>query len=177
MENKYYITRREDLRDHADKTEISLQEWMGFVKMDPDMRLENETTVKLPDGSDYTYPSPGKAVWLYREAGQASPREVLFDYESGNVVISNPDTATLKKIQHIAFKLNTRVFKETPHDTGHIIAEEPVLVPRFSFSTMMTPFRKVITHMAHSLQQSIFSLFNNSPEKVVRNPDDKTKDQ
>ena len=64
MENKYYITRREDLRDHADKTEISLQEWMGFVRMDPDMRLENETTVKLPDGSDYTYPSPGKAVWL-----------------------------------------------------------------------------------------------------------------
>lgn len=177
MENMYYITRREDLVDHSDGSAISLQEWCSLVRMDPDMRLEESTTVSLPDGSTYTYPTPGKAIWLYREPGQATSREIVFDYVSGNIEIANPDIATQKKIRHIAFKLNTRVFKETPRDTGHVLIEEPVMVPRFNFATMMNPFKKVFSHIAHSLQQSLFSLFQNSPEKVIRKQDDSSKEQ
>ncbi|WP_315814972.1 hypothetical protein [Paraflavitalea speifideaquila] len=173
MESKLYITRRKDLFDHTDNSEITLQEWTNFVANDPDMRLENETTVTLPDGTDYRYPSPGKAIWLNRQPGERIAQEVIFDYASGNIIIDDPDAATLKKIRHIAFKLNTRVFKETPHDTGQVLEEQTVLVPRFSFGSMMAPFKKVFLHIGHLFHQAFFSLFSNSPEKLVRNSKDK----
>jgi hypothetical protein len=177
MENKLYITRRKDLFDHAGDTEITLKEWTTFVANDPDMRLEHYTTVTLPDGSEYRYPSPGKAVWLYRQPGEFTPREIIFDYADGNIIITDPDQITLKKIRHIAFKLNTRVFKETPKDTGHILEEQPVLIPRFGFHTMIAPFKKVILAVWHLFQHIAFSFFRNSPEKLINDRKDKLKDQ
>lgn len=177
MENIYYITRRKDLVDHADATEISLQEWTSFVTKDPDMQLENVTTVTLGDGTQYTYPSPGRAIWFYREPGNSQPNPVVFDYNSGNIVITNVNAATLKKIRHIAFKLNTKIFRETEKDTGRMLAAAPPFSPRFTFSTMLAPFRKIVIHIGHSLQQSFFSLFKHSPEKLIQNGDDKIKDQ
>ncbi len=62
MENKLYITRRKDLFDHAGDTEITLQEWATFVANDPGHAVRHYTTVTLPDGSEYRYPSPEKAI-------------------------------------------------------------------------------------------------------------------
>lgn len=177
MENKLYITRRKDLFDHAVNTEISLQEWTNFVANDPDMRLEHYTTVTLPDGSEYRYPSPGKAIWLQREPGEFTTREVVFDYSDGNIIITDPDQSTLKKIRHIAFKLNTRVFKETPKDTGVILEEQHALVPRFGFKNMMAPFKKVMLAVWHLLHHIAFSFFRSSPEKLINDRKEKMKDQ
>ncbi len=163
--------------DHADATEITLQEWTSFVSKDPDMQLENVTTVTLDDGTQYTYPSPGRAIWFYREPGQSQPNPIVFDYNSGNIVITNVNAATLKKIKHIAFKLNTKIFLETDKDTGLLLAADPAMAPRFTFSTLVAPFKKVVIHIGHSIQQSFFSLFNNSPEKVIQNGEEKIKDQ
>lgn len=177
MENRYYITRREDLMDHGDASEISLQEWTSFVSKDPDMQLEDVTTVTLADGTQFTYPSPGRAIWFYREPGQSQPNPIVFDYHSGNIVVVNADIPTVKKIQHIAFKLNTKIFRETEKDTGQQIVEEHALAPRFTFSTMMAPLKKLFAHLGHSIQHSFFSLFDNSPEKLIHNGDDQLKDQ
>lgn len=177
MDNIYYITRRADLMDHAEATEISLQEWTSFVSKDPDMQLENVTTVTLDDGTQYTYPSPGRAIWFYREPGQSQPNPIVFDYNSGNIVITNVNAATLKKIKHIAFKLNTKIWRETDKDTGHILTIDPAFAPRFTFSTLVAPFKKVFIHIGHAVQQSFFSLFNNSPEKLIQKGDDTIKDQ
>lgn len=177
MEKSYYITRRKDLIDHAEATEITLQEWTGFVSKDPDMQLENVTTVTLDDGTQYTYPSPGRAIWFYREPGNTQPDPIIFDYNSGNIVITNAQAATLQKIRHIAFKLNASILLETDKDTGLLLASPPALAPRFTFKTIVAPFKKIVIHIGHAVQQSFFSFFKSSPEKLIQERDDQRKDQ
>lgn len=166
MESKVYITRREDLFQPSTDTEITLQEWMTFVANDPEMRLDNYTTVTLPDGQEYRYPSPGKAVWMNREPGALTVKEVVFDYTTEGIVINDPDQRTLNKIRHIAYKLNTRIFKETKRYTEQIPVEQPLLIPRFSFSSLVMPLKKSLPQIRYFFQQFAFSLSGNNQEKL-----------
>lgn len=166
MESKIYITRRTDLFHPATDGDITLQEWLTFVANDPEMRLDNNTTVILPDGEVYSYPSPGKAVYLQRRPGELDVKEVTFDFTTDGIVVDSGDPQVLNKIRHIAYKLNTRIFKETSKFTEQVAVEPPVLIPRFSFSSLVSPFKKVIPQIRYFLQQYAFSLSGNNPEKV-----------
>lgn len=166
MESKFYITRRKDLFDHTPGTGISLQEWTSFVENDPEMRLDNSTTVTLPDGETYRYTSPGTAVYLNRQPGESTVQEVVFDYAGGNILVNNADQRTLSKIRHIAYKLNTRIFKETKKYTAEILVKQPVLIPRFSLSSMMTPLKKTIPSIRNLVQQLAFTFLRNGHEKL-----------
>jgi hypothetical protein len=166
MESKFYITRKQDLLDHSSDTGISLQEWTNFVEKDPEMRLDNCTTVTLSNGETYQYASPGTAVWLNREPGATVVKEVMFDYVAGSVVVNDADQRTLDKIRHIAFKLNTRIFKETKRYTEQILVEQPALIPRFSLGSMMAPLKKTIPSIRYFFQQLAFGSLRNSHEKL-----------
>lgn len=166
MESKFYITRKQDLLDHSSGNGISLQEWTNFVENDPEMRLDNYTVVTLPSGEVYQYASPGTAVWLNREPGATVIREVMFDYAGGNILVNDADKRTLDKIRHIAFKLNTRIFKETKKYTEQILVQPPVLIPRFSIGSMMAPLKKTIPSIRYFFQQLTYPFLRNSHEKL-----------
>lgn len=166
MESKFYITRKQDLLDHSTGTGISLQEWTNFVEKDPEMRLDNCTTVTLPNGETYQYASPGTAVWLNREPGATVVKEVMFDYVAGSILVNDADKGTLDKIRHIAFKLNTRIFKETKKYTEQILVEQQAFVPRFSLGSMMAPLKKTIPSIRYLFQQLAYPFLRNSHEKL-----------
>ncbi|AXY72779.1 hypothetical protein D3H65_01800 [Paraflavitalea soli] len=166
MDAKFYITRKQDLLDHSSGNSISLQEWTNFVEKDPEMRLDNCTAVTLPNGEIYKYASPGTAVWLNREPGSNEVKEVMFDYAGGCILVNDADQRTLKKIRHIAYKLNTRIFKETKRYTEEILVEQPVLIPRFSLGSMIAPFKKTIPSIRYLFQQLAYALQGGGHEKL-----------
>jgi len=168
MNSKFHLTRKQDLLDHSSGsgTGISLQEWTNFVENDPEMRLDNCTTVTLPNGEVYQYASPGTAVFLNREPGATAVKEVVFDYAGGAILVNDADQRTLNKIRHIAFKLNTRIFKETKKYTEQIVVQPPVLIPRFSLGSMLAPLKKTIPSIRYLFQQLAFAFLRNSHEKL-----------
>jgi hypothetical protein len=165
MDSTTYITRKTDLFDHSPDKEITLQEWMAMVANDPEMRLDNYTTVKLWNGEDYRYPSPGTAVFLSREPGQSTIREIVFDFVAGSIIIKNADQKAMDKIRLLAFKLNARIFRETKISTEQIPLEQLIINPRFSFSDLLVPFKKSIPQLRYLFQQLAFAFSRNSQEK------------
>jgi hypothetical protein len=154
-----YITRKENLFDHNAAREISLTKWSAFVANDPEMRLDNRTSVLLPTGEVYQYASPGTAVWLNREPGQSTVKEVVFDYRDGNIVINNPDKKTIDKVRHIAFKLNAHIFMETKSFTAELPVELPMVKPRFRFSDALNPFKRAIPQLRYFFKHLALSFF------------------
>ena len=106
MNQELYITRKRKWYDANPNADISIDEWSAFVKMDPEMRLDNSSTVMLENGESYTYNNPGTAVWLNAVGKQPA---LTFDFISGNIVIKNPSAAAIAKIKHAAFKLGASV--------------------------------------------------------------------
>jgi hypothetical protein len=154
-----YITRKENLFDHNSTRAISLSKWSAFVANDPEMRLDNQTSVLLPNGEIYQYASPGTAVWLNREPGQSAVREVIFDYRDGNIVINNPDKKTIDKVRHIAFKLNAHIFMETKSFIAELPVEIPMVKPRFRFSDALNPFKRAIPQLRYFFKHIALSFF------------------
>lgn len=161
-----YITRKENLFDHNSTRGISLSKWSAFVANDPEMRLDNHTSVQLPNGEVYKYASPGTAVWLNREPGQSAVREVVFDYRDGNIVINDSDKKTIDKVRHIAFKLNAHIFMETKSYTAELPVELPLLKPRFRFSDALKPFRRSIPQLRYFFKHFALSFFKGGRREV-----------
>jgi hypothetical protein len=148
MGREVYITRKKQWFDPESDKAIPLDDWMTFVKNDPDMRLDNATEVKLEGGEMFRYDNPGAAVFLHRKCGEMEVCEITFEYISGNIRIDEPDTETMEKIKHIAFKLNAHVQSETEAETEEIELSQPEEVkPAFKFEDILNPFKKIINKL------------------------------
>jgi hypothetical protein len=169
MINTIYITRKSDLTNLYADRDITLQEWMTFVLNDPEMRLDNHTTVTLANGELYRYANPGAAVFFQRATGQSAVREVVFDFIDGGIRIYNGDQPTIQKIKQIAFKLNAQIFQETKSYTLQIPLErEPNLRARFYFKDLLTPFKKLLPQLRYRFQHFAFSWFRHGQEKQLK---------
>ena len=84
---------------------ITLQEWLDYVRTDPEMRLDGFAEVTTPQGPTLRYESPGLAVWTAYELDGIP----WFDFREDCIVVKNPDAKILKKMNQIAEKLNARV--------------------------------------------------------------------
>ena len=106
MEQEMHITRKENWFDSDPKNEISMDEWVACVKMDPEMRLDNFSEVTLDNGETFQYANPGTAVWIgYAE----NDTKTIFDFLSGNITVKNPTPSAIEKMKHIAFKLGAKL--------------------------------------------------------------------
>lgn len=162
MDAKIHITRKKDLFDLSPGKKITLQEWSSFVDRDPEMRLDNCTTVVLSNGTSYTYKSPGTAVWLKRLPGESIASEVKFDYVDGTIQVEDPDERTLEKIRHIAFKLNTYLFRETRRWTEELPVEVPAREPGFQYSSLLSPLKKWLPQIRYFFTHLAFATNRNS---------------
>lgn len=162
MDTKIHLTRKKDLFDRTSKKAVTLQEWSTFVDNDPEMRLDNATTVTLANGTSYTYKSPGTAVWLNRKPGDTEYKVVKFDYVDGAIVVDDPDKRTIEKARHIAFKLNTHLFKETKRWTEELLVERTAVVPRFQFSSLLSPLKKWLPQLRYFFQHFAFATSRNN---------------
>jgi hypothetical protein len=96
-----HITRAKLWTDDAHP--IALAEWAAYVSGDPELDMTGVAETPTPDGI-LRYENPGLAVWRSPESGQ-----VWFDLRHGNVVVKNPDDATIEKMVAVARRLNAHV--------------------------------------------------------------------
>ena len=121
MEQELYITRKENWFDSDPEHDISMEEWIACVKMDPEMRLDNFSEVKLENGETFQYDNPGTAVWVGHSENDI---KTTFDFLSGNITVRNPTSSAIEKMKHIAFKLGAKL----QGDEGEVFATEDTLV-------------------------------------------------
>jgi hypothetical protein len=115
-----HITRA-DRWTHAESSPITLDEWLAYVRSDPEMRLDGYADAPLSDGSVLRAESPGLSVWTEYSGDGHDSNHAWFDWEKGRVVVKNPDEEILRKMHVIAVHFGARVQGdegETYDETG-----------------------------------------------------------
>lgn len=108
MGYEVHITRKDFWSDESGP-DLSLEEWIDYVKSDPDMRLDGFAETRTPDGQVLRIESPGLAVWVAYSKHQEDGNKAWFDHLSGSVDMKNPDEEILGKMFEIATALGGKV--------------------------------------------------------------------
>jgi hypothetical protein len=103
-----HITRASDWTESAAHP-ISLDEWVGYVSSDSEMRLDNRAEATTTSGDDLAIESPGIAVWTAWRSDGVRGNHAWFYYFDGEIMVKNPDREILRKMYRIAVALKARV--------------------------------------------------------------------
>lgn len=103
-----HITRRGNWFD-KNGSGIGIDEWKALVLSDPDMRLEGHASGVVGGGSILRMESEGLAGWTAYAEAASSKNMVWFHFRRGNVIVKNPDGASLVKMWQLARKLDAKV--------------------------------------------------------------------
>jgi hypothetical protein len=107
MGYEVHITRKENWFDEG--PEISLTDWLGVVRTDPEMRHDGFAEASVGNGSVLRVEDPSMAVWLAYPGHLEDGNKAWFWLSNGNVVTKNPDEAMLNKMLLIAYQLSAKV--------------------------------------------------------------------
>lgn len=99
-----YITRAENWLENEEK-QIDEPEWRKIVEFDDDLCLTGFAEAISPQGEIIRYENTLLAKWC----GHPELNVVWFDFRRGNVIVKNPDDATLDKMRQIAQKLRAKI--------------------------------------------------------------------
>ena len=99
-----HITRAENWWENQGK-EVRENEWRELIEADAELCLSGFAEANSSHGEMIRYENALLTTW----SGHPNLDVVWFDFRGGNVVIKNPDEATLTKMQQIAQKLNAKV--------------------------------------------------------------------
>lgn len=108
MGYELHITRAEDWTDSAE-VPISLEEWLAFVAVDPELRHDGVAATTLPDGGVFEVREPGLVVWTaHPQAGKGEGLPWI-RYVDGQLQSKHPDPPFLRKMHEIATALGARL--------------------------------------------------------------------
>jgi collagen type III alpha len=99
-----YVTRAQRPQD-GKQTPIGYDDWLKVVEADPDLWMRTAAETKTASGKMLRYKNKGMAVWT----AHSKCKKVWFDLRGGNVVVEDPDEATIEKMQAIASALSAKV--------------------------------------------------------------------
>jgi hypothetical protein len=103
-----HVTRAEEWYQ-SKMNPISLEEWVAYVRSDPEMRLEGYAEASVPNEGTLGYVSEGLAVWTAYSGGGKGGNFAWFDFQRGEVVVKNPDEEIIGKMCSVAKALSARV--------------------------------------------------------------------
>ena len=103
-----HITRASDWTE-SPAHPISLDEWIGYVRADSEMRLDNRAEATTSSGEHLVADSPGLAVWAKWKDNGLDGNYAWFYYYDGEITVKNPDRDILRKMYRIALALKARV--------------------------------------------------------------------
>ncbi len=113
-----HITRREHWAD-TDVPDISLDEWLSYIKTDSELELRNES--EIISGSENNFENrPGFCEWNSHPTERDPTSRPWFAYWKGSIETKNPDAPTIRKMIQIATALNAKV----QGDDGEFYNEE-----------------------------------------------------
>jgi hypothetical protein len=102
-----HITRAEHWTE-SESTPITIDEWLGYLAGDTEMRLDNIAEAEV-EGSTLRYENDGLAVWTAYGGHGLKGYMAWFDFYRGEVVVKNPDDEILGKMRRIASALKAKV--------------------------------------------------------------------
>jgi hypothetical protein len=109
-----HIVRQKDYNDLQAKSNISLEEWMDYIKSDPELELTGGLILTLPvllDSTDISYPEEERAgycEWIGHPRADADTIP-WFDFQYNSIIAKYPDNHTIGKMIKIASALNGKV--------------------------------------------------------------------
>jgi hypothetical protein len=120
MGHELHITRAGDWHK-SQFNPIALDEWVAYVRSDPEMRFGQCATATTPVGDTLQYTSEGLAVWDSYSGNGKNGNFAWFDFQNGEVVVNNPDDEIIEKVCRVAKALHARV----QGDDGEFYGDEP----------------------------------------------------
>ena len=102
-----HITRKEEWTDFGN--DISLAEWLAYVRSDPEMRLSGEAEAKPANGEFLRAETSSLSVWTGYSRHVEGEKMVWFALYRGSIAVKNPDPEILRKMHQIASALDARV--------------------------------------------------------------------
>jgi len=103
-----HITRRNDWDDYEEESNITLEEWLDYVKSDNELELTNGYQIKISGVENSFHNVPGFCNWT-NHSTMVNDDKPWFDYGHGMISTKNPDNETIKKMIYIAEQLNSKV--------------------------------------------------------------------
>src|SRR5688500_3255378 len=108
MGYELHIIRRDNWDNEEEDSNITLDEWIQFVKTDPELKSTNGCQLKFPTVEATWKESPGFCLWTAHPEGKPSDT-VWFDFGLGIISTKYPDDYTIMKMIQIASALNAKV--------------------------------------------------------------------
>jgi hypothetical protein len=103
------ITKQKDWFDEDETKHISLQEWVGFIADDADMRLDKYAEAVFPNGEGLIFENEGLGVWTKYSGHGLNGNYAWLYYDTGAIVCKNPDDEIIGKMLDIAVGFNAQV--------------------------------------------------------------------
>ena len=108
MGYEIHIVRQTDYEDGEEESNISLEEWLAYVKTDEELELIDGYQVNIPEDQPAWQKASGFCEWMGHPRSDADTIP-WFDYGHGCISTKYPDEHTIKKMIRIAHSLNARV--------------------------------------------------------------------
>ena len=109
-----HITRATDWTE-SDSAPIPLDEWVAYVRADPEMHLDEQAEasgyaeMKTPDGKTIKWKSKGRAVWAASSFFGLRKDTAYFHHSEGQITVRGMDKNSIKKMCAIARTLMAHV--------------------------------------------------------------------
>lgn len=108
MGYELHIIRRNDWQNDEEGSNISLEEWLEYVKNDKELELTNGYLIKIPGTESSFQDVPGFCNWT-AHSKKVNDDTPWFAYGYGMISAKYPDGETIKKMIAIADKLSGKV--------------------------------------------------------------------
>lgn len=98
---------QEDWADR-DVPDISIDEWLSYIRTDNELELTNGFEMKLGSESQFQN-RPGYCEWNAHPTERDHNARPWFDYWEGSIGTKNPDIPTIRKMIQMSTALNAKV--------------------------------------------------------------------
>ena len=109
MGYELHITGKENWVNEDPSNDITLEQWLDYVKNDPDMRLDNFAQASTTDGQKIRIEEDGICVWTKYSKDGIDGNHAWFWLSMGNISTKNPDAEIGNKMMDIAGSLRAKV--------------------------------------------------------------------
>lgn len=100
-----HITKRNNWFDKG--ADVTLEEWSELIGVDPSLEPTEKVEGKTKDGQKFEFQLKGAQLAKWKNP--VSSDIVWLNYHDGEITISNPDDAIIKKAKELAGKLGAKV--------------------------------------------------------------------
>ena len=113
----FHITRGTEWFE-AESTPISMEEWLAYVKSDPEMRLDGFAEASVGNDRVLRCEDPNMAVWTACSGDGVGGNHAWMWLSHGNIEAKNADAEIIAKMWRIAQRLQARVVGDEDEEYG-----------------------------------------------------------